>query len=122
MGNVEANQPCGSTVESTQGSGSPPPPLMATTGQGTTTGCGGRQDPAMGEFWVARVWMRTATGDSTGTKEAPPMTGAPTLTMDHQHSLKLKMSMSVTSLLQGRTRLFSTTRFTATVSSSFCPG
>merc|ERR1712130_71591 len=95
---------------------------MATTGQGTTTGCGGRRDPRTGAFWVARVLMLTATGDFTGTREAPQMTGAPTPTMDHRHSLKLKMSMSVTSFLQGRTRLFSTTRFTATVSLFFFPG
>ena len=62
--------------------------------------------------------MPTATGDSIGTRGVPPTTGkpgtestrnttfflqkgAPTLITDRQHSLKLKMSMSVTSFWPG---------------------
>merc|ERR1712172_233391 len=115
-------RPTPTSLRTWTGSSSPLQTPMATTGRGTTTGCGGRQDPATGAFWVARVWMQTATGDSTGTRAAPPTTGAPTLTTDHLHSLRLKMSMSVTSLLPGRTSLFSTTRFIATASSSFFLG
>merc|ERR1712156_470118 len=101
-------------VTTPTGSSFPLPTLMATTGPGTTTGCGGRRDLITEAFSIARASMQTATGVSTGTRAAPPMTSALTRIMDQKPSPRLKMSTLGTTSLQGRTSLSSTTRSTAT--------
>merc|ERR1712004_884252 len=73
-------------------------------------------------FSIARASMQTATGVSTGTRAAPPMTSAPTPITDQKPSPRLKMSTLGTTSLQGRTSLSSTTRSTATASLFFSRG